>query len=445
MNSPAEQDNVPLPHANYVLALLLLAYILSFIDRQVMALLVGPIRAEFDISDTGFSLLHGFAFGIFYIVLGLPIGWLTDRWNRSRIVTLGVFLWSIMTCLCGTAKSFTGLFITRIGVGVGEAALSPPAYSLLSDYFPKKRLGRALAIFSMGITLGGGLALIVGGYIYAWYAAMPHLFLPLVGTLKPWQATFFTVGAPGLLLTIVLLFTVKEPPRRGRLKRDSAGLSLREVVRYLAPRWPAYVAHMMGISFLSILGYGTMAWYPEFLQRTYGMSRADAGSLFGTIFVIAGTAGAFLSARFAEWLVKRGYEDAPMRIIMLAAIGLVIPATVGPLMPTSTGALLVSIVTVCLVYGYFGVAVSALQIVTPNELRGQVSALMLLVTNLMGLACGPTVIALITDYVFGNDAMLRYSLSAVSAVMAPLAALIIGWGLKHYRVLLAEAGLREDK
>jgi MFS family permease len=204
-----------------VLVVLLLAYILSFIDRNVLAMLVGPIRQEFAISDFQFSILHGWAFTLFYIFLGLPIGWLADRYSRKWIITSGVFFWSIMTVACGLAKNFGSLFVTRIGVGVGEAALSPPSYSLLSDYFPPNKLRWATAIFATGITIGSGTSYIVGGQVYEYFAGIDELMLPLLGQFSAWQATFVAVGLPGLLVVLLLLFA-KEPPRRRTHAQDGA-------------------------------------------------------------------------------------------------------------------------------------------------------------------------------------------------------------------------------
>lgn len=198
--------------ANYALFVLLLAYILSFVDRNVMAVLIGPIRQQFDISDFQYSLLHGFAFSMFYIALGLPIARLADRRSRKWIITIGVLLWSIMTCLCGLAKSFSSLFLARIGVGVGEAALSPPAYSLLADFFSPEKLPRAMAIYTLGITLGGGLAYIIGGAVHQHFAATGGTTLPLVGHVQAWQVTFIVVGLPGVLVVGLLSF-MQEPAR----------------------------------------------------------------------------------------------------------------------------------------------------------------------------------------------------------------------------------------
>ena len=221
--------------------MLLLAYILSFIDRNAMAVLIGPIREEFAISDFQYSLLHGLAFSLFYIGLGLPIARLADRGNRTLIISIGVFVWSVMTCLCGLARSFTSLFLARVGVGIGEAALSPPAYSLLADFFAPQNLPRAIAVYTLGITFGGGLAYIIGSAVYQYFDESAQVVLPLVGALKPWQMTFVAVGLPGLLI-VAMLALVREPPRRGA--KSPAGeqhASIPEVGAQLRRHWRAYL------------------------------------------------------------------------------------------------------------------------------------------------------------------------------------------------------------
>jgi len=246
--------------ALYALLVLLLAYILSFVDRNVMAVLIGPIRADFDISDFQYSLLHGFAFSMFYIFLGLPIARLADRGSRKWVVTAGVLVWSVMTCLCGFARGFASLFLARVGVGVGEAALSPPAYSLLSDYFSEESLPRAMAVYTLGITIGGGLAYIIGGAVYDYFSQPGAVVPPLLGELRPWQITFVIVGLPGVLL-VALLAAMAEPPRRGAQPREG-DYRIAEVAAHLRSRWQAYTSLVVGVSLLAVLGYGTMAWYP---------------------------------------------------------------------------------------------------------------------------------------------------------------------------------------
>jgi len=429
----------PTGQANYALLVLLLAYILSFVDRNAMAVLVGPIREDFDISDFQYSILHGFAFSMFYIFLGLPIARLADRGSRKTIITIGVFFWSLMTCFCGLAQSFKTLFLARVGVGVGEAALSPPAYSLLSDYFSEETLPRAMAIYTLGITIGGGLAYIVGGAVYQYFSTHGALSLPLIGELRPWQTTFIVVGLPGFLLVLLLSF-ITEPARRGQdvaIAPANEGHSLGEIAAVLRSNWQAYSALILGVSLLSVLGYGTMAWYPEFLVRSHGMSRAEAGSMFGIIFIIAGSAGTIAGGWSAAPLARRGYSDANMRVVMWVAILWMAPAMAGPMLPSGAMALWAAVPVVFFLNSYFGVCIAALQVITPNRMRAQVSALLLFMTNLFGLALGPSLVASLTDFVFADDLALAKSLTVLPMVVCPLAAGLLAWGLKYYRAALA--------
>ncbi len=429
--------------AHYALLVLLLAYILSFIDRNVMAVLIGPIREQFAITDFQYSLLHGFAFSMFYIALGLPIARLADHSNRKWIITIGVFLWSLMTCLCGTAKNVQALFLARIGVGVGEAALSPPAYSLLADMFEPEHLPRAIAVYTLGITLGGGLAYIVGGAVFQYFAASGPVSLPLLGELSAWQMTFIAVGVPGFLVVGLLGF-VHEPrstAARSTRNRDCATSEspatsqpgLADIGRQLRQHWRAYLGLIGSMSMLAILGYGTMAWYPEFMLRTYAVERAAVGSQFGLIFIVAGSIGALAGGWSVKPLADSGHRDAPMRIIILCALLWLLPACLGPLAPSPSLALVAAGPILFFLNAYFGVGIAGVQLITPERMRAQVSALMLFSTNLFGLAFGPSAVALLTDFLFADDAALRYSLALLPAVVCPLAA-VLGWqGLAGYR------------
>lgn len=423
--------------AIYALIVLLLAYILSFIDRSVMAVLIGPIRADFAISDFQYSLLHGFAFSMFYIFLGLPIARIADRGNRKWVVSIGVFFWSLMTCACGMARDFKTLFLARMGVGVGEAALSPPAYSLLSDYFSDEDLPRAMAIYTLGITLGGGLAYIIGGAVYEYYLAKGGLTLPVFGQLRPWQVTFVMVGLPGLAL-VGLLSLMVEPKRKGEARSGAASeYSLADIRVYLRAHWQAYASVILSVSLLSVLGYGTMAWYPEFLIRNHGFGSSEAGSFFGFAFIIAGSIGTLLGGFSAKPLLRAGYSDGSLRIIALIAVLWLLPAALGPMAEDPAWAKWAAVPIVFFLNSYFGLAIAALQRITPNRMRAQVSALMLFMTNLCGLALGPSIVAALTDFVFGYDLALAKSLTLLPLIVCPLAAALLVWGLRHYRATLA--------
>jgi MFS family permease len=423
------------PRANWALFILLLAYILSFIDRNVMAILVGPIRESFAIDDFQYGLLHGLAFTLFYTLLGLPIGRLADRRSRRAIIGVGVVFWSLMTCACGLVRSFGGLFAARMGVGVGEAALSPPAHSLLSDLYPSKLLPRAMSIFTLGITIGGGMAYMVGGWVLA-SVGDAELALPWVGVLRPWQLTFIGVGLPGFLVG-ALVWTIREPARRGRARAVGESAPVGEVLRYFRAHGRLYGSILGSVSMLSVLGYGTITWYVEMLIRAFGSQPGEVGPKFGWIFIVAGSLGAISGGFVAERLGRR-HVDANLRVVVLAAALWIIPGVVGPMMGTERGALWMAAPILFLMSSYFGPAIAALQTSTPNEMRALASALLLFAANLFGLGLGPPLVGALTTHVLGGDQTLGLALVGLCAVFAPLAALTAAWGLRAYRVRLAD-------
>jgi MFS family permease len=441
MNNPL-QGFPSARRANYTLAVLLVAYVLSFIDRQILSLLVGPIRKDLGISDFQMSFLQGIAFALFYALLGIPIGRLADRGNRKKIIAVGIFLWSLMTAVCGLAKNYGMLFFARMGVGVGEAALSPAAYSIFADSFPPARLARAASIFSLGITIGSGLAFIIGGKVVEMIAGMQPVTLPVLGTLHPWQLTFFAVGLPGLFISALSL-TILDPPRRGLLQNAQGQIEtivpFAQVLGFMRARWRCYAAIFGGVALFAIVGYGTMAWYPAFLMRTFDMPVGQVGLRFGLIYLVFGTAGSLCAALLSERFSKRGYRDANVRVMLLVAISVILPAAIGPLMPSANLALLIVAPTTFLQNAYFGVAIASLQLIAPNQMRAMISAIFLFVANLLGMGIGPSAVALLTDFVFQHDQAVRYSLAVLAAGAYPIAALIFWRGLKHYRQALDEA------
>ncbi len=256
------QNEQSLRYAWYVAVVLMLCNTLSFIDRQILGLLVTPIKQELGLSDTKIGLLQGLAFGIFYTLLGMPMGRLVDRGNRRNLVAAGIFLWSLMTAACATARGFWTLFAARMGVGIGEATLSPSAFSLLSDYFPKERLGTALSVFSMGVFFGSGSALIVGGLV--------------IGAVGSWRLTFLIVGLPGMLAALLML-TIKEPKRRNLLAGKAGHLSLGEVVEQVRLRWQSVAGICLAFAFQALCNYSQQAWLPTYFARAHGWQPRQAG------------------------------------------------------------------------------------------------------------------------------------------------------------------------
>jgi MFS family permease len=429
----AAESSWPGPRqAWYAVAIFSLALMINFLDRGIVTLLVPPIQHDLRLTDTEVSLLIGFAFVFFYLILGLPIARLVDTRSRRAIIGVGLCIWSVMTGVCGLAHTFWQLFAARVGVGVGEACNGPATFSMLADLFPPQKLPRAISVLNFGFVAGTGFALVLGGTVLHFASGLPPVSLPLVGTLHPWQITFILVGLPGLAVAL-LLATVAEPARRG-LMRDTAvrALPVRQVAGFLWENRRTYVPMFLGLALNVILAFGDQAWIPTFLHRTYGWTMAQAGWAEGLAVVIAAPLGLVAGSSLSEWLTRKGYDDADLRVTVLGIAGAIPAAILFPLMPTPKLAMLVFGVQFFINMLLPGPQSAALQIVTPNQMRGQVTALFLFVFNAVGFGFGPTFVALLTDHVFHDEALLRYSLAATAAIMGPLATLTVWSGLKPY-------------
>jgi len=411
-------------------AILMVAYVLSFIDRQILNLLVGPIRRDLVISDTQMSLLMGLSFAIFYTVCGIPLGRLADTKSRRKLIAIGVLFWSAMTAACGMARLYWQFLLCRIGVGVGEAALSPAAYSLIADSFPAERRATAISVYSMGVYLGSGLAFLLGGLVIQFASAQGDVVLPLIGEVRPWQLIFLILGGAGLLFSLLML-AVHEPQRRG----IGAGVAvpLSEVGSYLRANRATVLYHNFGFACLSFAGYGSAAWVPTFFIRTHGWTAGEVGIIYGCIVAVFGCLGIVFGGRLADWMAKRGRKDANMRVGLFAAIGGLPCVIIFPLLDSGTAAAILMAPTVFFLSMPFGVAPAAIQEIMPNSMRGQASAIYLFVITLIGLGIGPTAVALVTDYGFGDDQALRYSLLIVSSLVVAMAIVLLSKGLKPYR------------
>lgn len=430
-----QKTELNLLYSWYIVGVLMLAYLLSYVDRSILSLLVSPIRADLNLSDTQLSLLHGFAFALFYAALGFPIGRMADSKNRVKIIIAGIGLWSLFTVVCGLARNFGQLFAARVGVGIGEAALNPCAYSIITDRFPPHLLSRALSSYVMGTYMGFGTAFIIGGYVVQAVTASPTMTVPVLGEIYTWQAAFFYVGLPGILLMLLVGFTVKEPIRTGLQTHaeEPKTVPLSEVVDFVRLNKKTLASHLIGFSFIGILVNGLVLWTPTFFNRTYGIEVASAGVQYGIILLLCGPAGIFLGG----WIADRVDQGQARGGSFVAAAGCVtlgiVPAILGPLMPTSALAFIMIAWLVLATSAPWGVAVSAIQKISPNEMRGQISALYLFVVNLIGIGFGPTSVALITDLYFKNDLALKYSMSIVGGGAAVLGALALWIGLEAFK------------
>ena len=410
-------------------AILMLAYVLSFVDRQILTLLVGPIRADLQISDTQMSLLMGLSFALFYTICGIPLGRVADSKSRRGLIAAGVLVWSLMTALCGTAKTFWTFLTFRIGVGAGEAALSPSAYSLLADSFPPRLRATAISVYSMGIYLGSGLALMIGGTVAAWAQSKGNVDLPLLGETRPWQLIFLVLGAAGVIFVPILML-IKEPTRQG--KGAGVAVPLGQVASYIRANRKSVMCHNVGFALLSFASYGGSSLISEYFARTFGWERAEIGLIYGGMVCGSGALGILLGGRIADWLQKRGRRDAGMRVgILSAVIGFFLNGVY--LVDNSTAVIALMTVKVFFVAMPFGVAAAAIQEIMPNQMRGQASAIYLFVITLIGMGIGPTAVAMVTQYGFRADEMLRYSICIVTGIALLGAAIVLSMGLKHYR------------
>lgn len=425
------------PASWYAVGVLTVAYTFSYIDRQILALMVGPIRQDLDISDSQFSLLYGLAFALFYALFGIPIGRLADSRNRRNLIAAGIAIWSIATVSCGLVRSYWQLFAARVGVGIGEAALSPAAYSMLADLFPRNKLGRAIGIYSSGVFLGIGLSFIIGALVISKIEAMGGLTLPLFGHLQAWQATFIIVGAPGLLLAAVTL-TITEPKRQG----DGEVMPLRSVFAYAARHKKVYALYFVGFAMITLMFNATMAWAAEYFIRIHDISRVEIGPQLGMLSVVFGGSGIICGGLFSDWLATRGATDAPVRAALLGTIVLTPIAVLTPLISNADVSLMLFAPLLFFVSFPFAPAAAGLQLMTPPAMRGQMSAVYLFVVNLTGIGFGGTATALMTDFVFADDMKLHWSMATVTAIAGLLAIVILTMALKPYRVNIAQLSAR---
>jgi len=420
--------------------LLLVIYTFSFIDRQILGLLGPAIKADFGISDTQFGLLTGFAFAVFYTVFGLFCARIADSKSRRGLIAIGLFLWSLMTAASSLASNFISLFLLRMGVGIGEATLAPAANSMLADSFPKKRLATALSVYSMGIPVGSALAFIVGGAVIDLAESLPDVEIPGVGLMGSWQKAFLMVGLPGILLTLLML-TVKEPSRKGATQ-SGASIPVRDVVQHVKERFRAYAGICLGVSCVAALGFGTLSFLAFFFHRYHGLAPGEVGKIFGTISLFTGPAGLLLGGFLADHWLGQGKKDAHVRALLVAPIGYLAPSLILPFIADTSTAWWVLGFSNIFINLPSGIAFASLQIITPNQMRGQIIAMYVLCTSIIGYGAGPLLIGAFTDHLFGDEMMLNYSLALVAAITTPLCIGLLLWGRKAYAKALVEEEAR---
>ena len=429
-------------YAWYVVIILMTCYTLSFIDRQILGLLEGPIKQDLGIGDTKLGLLQGPAFALLYTLLGLPMGRIADRYSRRNLIAVGVFFWSLMTALCSIARSYGSLFMARVGVGVGEATLGPSAFSLISDYFPKERLGTATSVYSAGIFLGAGLANIVGGIVSQAVSKMPPVELAILGTIAPWRLTFLIVGIPGIVVGL-LVYTVREPLRKNLLRRADGQVShlgLGEVLAQLKLRWQSVVGVSLGLSAQAMCNYALQAFGPAFFIRIFGWSKQRTGVVLGVMILTTGLLGMYVGGKLCDrWLSKR-IREAPLKVAVISTIGAGVCFCLAMSVQQVTWTCVMLAPALFFLAMPVGSSYAALQLIFPNQMRGQVSAIMIFTINIGGLTLGPVMVGALNEYVLG-EMMVGYSL-AITLGLASLVSAILFRSIyrpyrRHYEMLEA--------
>ena len=432
MNPPSQPS---LRYSWSVVFVLMLAYVSSFIDRQILSLLVGPIKRDMHLTDTQVSLLMGLSFALFYTLLGVPIGRWADRANRRNIIVWGIAAWSLMTAFGGAVKTYTQFFLVRVGVGVGEAALSPAAYSMLSDYFPKEKLATAISVYSAGIYLGSGIAVLIGAALVGMGSGPATVTLPIVGTIFSWQLIFVYIGLPGLLLAVLVRWLVREPVR-GNLLINADGqtetMSISDVFRLIGQKRRAFFGVTLGITFVSMVAYASTAWMPTLFVRRFGWTSGQIGLLYGLVITVFSTAGILLGGRLADRFTRRGYTDGKLRVGVIAAVGIGLSSGICLLTNPNVAVGLLAIPCFFVAFP-LGASSAAIQEIMPNQARALASAIYLLILNMIALGFGPTLVALLTDYVFHNENEIHKSLAIVMVSGSVLALASYLWGMGAYR------------
>lgn len=431
-------DNEPAPSAAawYLIFILTLAYTVSFIDRQVLNLLVAPLKADFGLTDTRLSLLQGLAFTTAYILFSPLFGRLADTGSRRRILLGGIGLWSLGTSLCGLARSYWQLFFARAAVGGAEASLTPAAWSIIADSFPTRMIPRAFSIFLMGPYIGGGLALIFGGLLLEAAQGWDLSAVPYLGALKPWQVVFLVAGLPGFVIMLMML-GIREPARKLAAKDAGERMPFAQVWRTFVDRGDFYGNFYAGMASLVIILYAFPAWMPAMLMRRFGASAATVGVHYGVAVLITGSIGVLAGPVVANWLQKRGSADALMRVPFFAALALIVISLSLAFAPSYEAAIAIATLASFTYSLPQALASSGLQMATPNRMRGISSSIYVFVASVMGLGAAPTIVALLTDHVFGDERSVGLSLSLTCAAAGAVSAIFMWRALKGYRRVLA--------
>lgn len=419
--------------------LLAVAGTLSFIDRQILNVMIGPIKRDLGgLTDTEISLIIGLAFSLIYTLASLPLARIADRYNRRNLIAAGIFGWSAMTAMAGFANTYWHLFMARMGVGIGEATLGPATTSILADYWERERLPLAYGIVATAPFLGTGIASIVGGPLIDYLEARPQLSLPGFGEMYSWQTVLVLVGLPGVLLALAM-FTMREPPRRQAPDESDEGYTTAEVWSFVKSRWDYLWRHFLAYLCLSIQGFAFLTWVVEFFVRKHGWTRTEIGVSYGIIAIVLGLIGSIWVGYYAGVLIGRGKGDAPMRLTLWCTILLAPIAIAMPLVDNAWLALALVVPITFFMAMPSGLSNAALQAIAPNRMRGQLIAIYLICVSFLSYLFAPLIIAMMNDYVFRSEDAIDLSLSTLAVINYSIAIAGLALSLKPLRKHLLSA------
>lgn len=430
--APAEKPWPSPAYAWYVVALLVLAYASGVIDRIVISLLVEPIKHDLQLSDTEMGIIQGLAFALFYTLFTLPVGLLIDRWRRVPVLWIGIGIWSAATLMAGFARSFWSLFAARVAVGAGEATTIPGSSSTIADYFPPKSRPRAFGVFMMGGSVGIGIAYLFGAVAISFAGDLRAAYPALLGNFFEWQIVFLIVGAPGLLLAILMAVTIREPERRGTIQ-VSQKVSLVPLWREIRTNRVALLAIMFGAIMNVMIVNAMLSWFPTLLIRVHGWEAAKIATYLALVGVPVGLVSALTAGWILSAMAKRGRTDGPILVMMTQCAVWAVFGTAKCFAPTPELALAGHVMTSLFATWAVTSALTALNQVTPNQLRGQVVAVYTMFMGLVGIGVGAVVVGVLSDVVFPDPTGIAPSLAIVSATGGVAGIAVLWYGRRDYQ------------
>ncbi len=419
-------------------------YVFAILDRIIIGQLAPLLQTDLELSDTDLGLIQGIGFAVCYTLFGLGIGWMVDRFTRKHLVAIGIVIWSFATVASAWALGFWTLALARVGVAMGEASLNPAASSLISDYFPRATRPLAYGIYQMGAAIGSLLSYILSGVILASLDDTGHVVLPLIGELAAWQIVFIAIGVPGIF-SGMLVASIHEPTRKGlSAELSRAPATWAAVFAFLNLNRRTFIALFGGVSLTMMSVYGMLFWLASFFQRVHDLPPSWTGIWYGLTGGVIGVVSAAISGPITRRLVNQGREDGAMLTCLIGAAGVFVIGTAAPLMPSAFLALGAFAIVKIFINLPTSAALTSINEITPNELRGKVTSIYILVFGILASGSGALIVALITEHLFGDPAAIGWSLALVNGIACGGSVLLLAWGLKGFRESRKRAAVWND-